>query len=354
MPSTEAGRGVRRGRTGVCTAPMRIDEVVARGALLGRSSSGVVSAYELRAAKVDMSVVARLVANGTWTRLWRGMYLTASHPAGPLVRAHGAVKHTQLRHEDAGHAPRPVVTGLAGGRALGLRWLPDSDRVQVLVGPEVRRQSNDDVLVRRAADVADVLTWSWGGVAVAFPARLVVDGARECTSLRDVRGVVLGAVADVHAAPDDLLTLLDTGAVGGTRWTRRAVRDAERGAASPPEAELVDELLGWGLPFYVNPEVRVHGRFVGFLDVYLVGTGVGGEMDSRERHEETEALDDTLVRHEHASRSDVTLVHTTPTRFRADPARFRARLLEAVGDRRRRGLGEPAGLEVLPRGPLLC
>jgi hypothetical protein len=332
---------------------MRIEEVAAHGVRLGRSSSGVVSAHELRAARIDLSVAARLVANGTWTRLWRGMYLTAAHPASPLVRAHAAVKHAHLRHGDAGPAPRPVVTGLAGARALGLRWLPTSDRVQVLVGPEVRRQSHDDVLVRRAADLEDILTWSWGGVPVADPARLVVDGARECTSLRDVRGVVLGAVADGHAAPDDLLALLDGGAVGGTRWARRAVHDAQRGAASPPEAELVDELLGWGLPFYANAEVRVHGRFLGFLDVYLVGTGVGAEMDSRERHEETEALDDTLVRHEHASRFGVTLVHVTPSRFRADPAAFRARLLEAVADRRRRGLGEPPGLEVLPRGPLL-
>jgi hypothetical protein len=332
---------------------MRIEEVAAAGLRLGQSSYGVVSAYELRAAKIDMSVVARLVANGTWTRLWRGMYLTASHPAGPLVRAHAAVKHAQLRHEDSLRAPGPVVTGLAGARPLGLRWLPETDRVQVLVGPEVRRQSNDDVLVRRAADVADLPTWSWGGVPVAYPARLVVDGARECQSLRDVRGVVLGAVADGHADPDDLLALLDSGAVGRTRWTRRAALDARRGAASPPEAELVDELLGCGHPFYVNPEMRVHGRFLGVLDVYLVGTGVGAEMDSRERHEETEALDDTLARHEHASRFGVSLVHVTPNRFRADPVAFRVRLLAEVADRRRRGLGEPAGLEVLPRGPLL-
>lgn len=332
---------------------MRIDEVVAQGALLGRSSCGVVSAYELRTARLDMSVAARLIANGTWTQLWRGMYLTSSHPTSPLVRAHAAVKHAQLRHGDAGPAPRPVVTGLAGARALGLRWLPPSDRVQVLVGPEVRRQSTAEVLVRRAADVASIPSWSWGGVAVADPARLVVDGARECTSLRDVRGLVLGAVADGHAAPDDLLALLDAGAVAGTRWTRRAVRDAQRGAVSPPEAELVDELMGCGRPFYVNPEVRVAGRFLGSPDVYLVGTGVGGEMDSRERHGETEALDATLARHEHAGRWGVTLVHVTPTRFRADPAAFRTRLLEAVTDRRRRGLGEPPGLQVLPRGPLL-
>ncbi|MEX2288774.1 MAG: hypothetical protein WD794_00415 [Mycobacteriales bacterium] len=181
----------------------------------------------------------------------------------------------------------------------------------------------------------------------------MVDGARECQSLRDVRGLVLGAVADGHAGIPDLLALLDAGAVARTAWARRAVRDAQRGAASPPEAELVDGLIGCGHPFYVNPEVRLHGRFAGYLDVYLVGTGVGAEMDSKERHGEQEQLDDTLGRHESATNAGLSLVHVIPTRYRADPAAFHARLFAAVSDRRLRGLGEPAGLEVVPRGPLL-
>lgn len=313
----------------------------------------MVSARELRAAGLDMSAVARLVARGAWVQLWRGMYLAAPHPPGPLVRATAAVKHAQLRHVDAHRAPRAVLTGLAGARALGLRWVPEGERVQVLVGAGVQRRSNDHVLLRRAADVAQLPTWSWGGLAVADAPRLVVDGARECRSLRDVRGLVLGAVADQWADPEQLLALLDTGATAGTARTRRAVRDAQRGAASPPEAELVDDLVGCARPFYVNPEVRVHGRLVGFLDVYLVGTGVGAEMDSQERHGGSDNLDDTLRRHEHATRCGLSLVHVTPGRYRADPAGFRARLLAAVAERRDRGLGEPDGLEVLPRGPLL-
>lgn len=332
---------------------MRSEEVAGVGARLGRSSHGVVSARELRAAGVDMSVVPRLVRNGTWTRLWRGMYLAAAHPPGPLVRAHAAIKHADLRHVDAAAAPSAVVTGLSGARALGLRWVPQTERVQVLVGPEVHRRSIEDVLVRRAADVGGISTWCWGGVRVADAARLVVDGARECRSLRDVRGLVLGAVADGHVAPGELLALLDRGAVGGTAWCRRAAGDAERGAASPPEAELVDDLLGCGHPFYVNAEVRVGGRFLACPDVYLVGTGVGAEMDSKERHGDADALDATLLRHARAQAHGISLLHVTPARYRRDPAAFRARVLDEVADRARRGLREPAGLQVVPRGPLL-
>jgi hypothetical protein len=330
---------------------MRTYEVVRRAERLGRDSYGVVTAGELRRAGVDRKVVERLVRSGRWTRLWRGTYVVDGHRPGPLVLAHAAVKHAAPA--SGTDLPLPVVTGLAGARAVGMRWIPSSARVQVLVGKEVRRRSNDHVLVRRAHDLAAVPTWRWGGLAVADPARLVVDGARECHSLRDVRGLVLGAVADGLTSAAQVLDVLAQGAVGGTAWCRRAARDAADGAASPPEAELVDDLHGCGHPFYVNPDVHVQGRFVGRFDVYLVGTGVGGEIDSRERHEQADLLDQTLLRHERAHASGLSLVHVTPTRFRADPAAFTARLLAAVAERRRQGLREPDGLVVTPRGPLL-
>lgn len=332
---------------------MKIDEVARIGTTLAAGSHGVVTAGELRKADVDLSAVARLVRRGTWTHLWRGMYVTDAHPASPLTLAHAAVKHAEAQHRDARRAPGAVVTGLAGAQAFGLRWVPATGRVHVLVGPAVQRRSNAQVLVRRAHDVSTTPTWSWGGVPVAYPARLVVDAARECTSLQDVRGLVLAAVADRHASPEDMLALLDSGAVGGTAWARRAVRDAERGAASPPEAELVDDLLGWGKPFYVNAEVHVDGRLIAIPDVYLVGTGVGAELDSKERHGAADALDDTLLRHQRASDHGLCLLHSTPHRYRTDPAALRRRLLQAVADRRSRGLSEPPGLVVVPRGPLL-
>ncbi len=328
-------------------------EVVATAAELGRDSHGVVTAQELEAAGADLRVVTRLVSSGRWTRLWRGTYLTSPDAASPLMRAHAAIKHVSARHRDAAPAPAAVVSGLAGARAIGLRWVPEGERVQVLVGPEVHRSSHEHVLVRRTADVASIRAWDWEGVPIADPARLVVDGARECQSLRDVRGLVLGSIADGRTTPQDLLVLLDGGAVAGTAHTRRAVLDAQRGAASPPEAEFVDELVGSGLPFYVNPDVRVDGRFVGRFDAYLVGTGVGAEMDSKERHGHADALDATLLRHERVSRHGLELLHVTPARFRADPQAFITDLRRAVARRRAAGRGEPAGLQVIPRGPLL-
>lgn len=303
----------------------------------------VMTSAELVELGIYPRTVTRLVAAGRWQRLWHGVYLCATQPCSALTRAHAAVKHA---------GPTAVVSGLAGAAALGMRWVPEHKRVQVLVGPKVQRSSNDHVLVRRTWDVASVPTWQWGGLPVAEPARLVVDGARECGSLQDVRGLVLGAVADGHASPSDLTRLLDAGAVAKTALTRRAVRDAVRGAASPPEAEVADRLIGMGHPLVLNRDCFVGDLFVGRLDGYLLGTGVGYEVDSEEWHGSSDQLSATLLRHERVGRV-LTLVHVTPSSYRADPWEFHARLAEAVAYRRAAGLGEPAGLRLLGTTPVL-
>jgi hypothetical protein len=233
-----------------------------------------------------------------------------------------------------------------------MRWVPTHTRVQVLVGPEVRRASYEGVLVRRAFDLADVETWSWGGLPVADPTRLVVDGARECTSLRDVRGLALGAAADGWTSAAALRSVLDRGAVPASAWARRAARDIERGALSPPEAEVADVLVGTRMPFVLNAHIGVDGALRGVADGYLLGTGVGYEVDSVERHSGP-ALTATLDRHERLSRVGVRLVHVTPSSFRADPHAFLNRLVEAVSARRSVGLGDPPGLTLAHPGPVL-
>jgi hypothetical protein len=326
------------------TAMTTAQELVRRA---GGRCGYVFTSAELGRMGIHPMTAARLVRSGDWQRLWWGVYLCAPHAPSALQRAHAAVKHAQ-----SGTSPT-LVTGLAGAAALGMRWVPKHTRVQVLVAPHVQRSSNDGVLLRRTWDVAAVETWNWGGLSVAEATRLVVDGARECASLTEVRGLALGAIADSHTGPEALRRVLDAAAVGGTAWLRRSVRDAERGAASPAEAEVIDVLIGRGRPFVANAEVHVGDAFVGRLDGYLLGTGVGFEVDSRERHASAFELSATLQRHEGASRQGLSLVHVTPTSFRADPGDFLRRLDDEVAHRQAAGLGEPPGLVIRAPGPVL-
>lgn len=208
--------------------------------------------------------------------------------------------------------------------------------------------------VRRTAQFDRLRSWTWCGLPTAPPARVVLDAALTASSLRDTRGIVLGAVADRRVTTAELRELLKHEPRNGTAALRRSLSDAEVGAASPPEAECIDALRGSGIPFLVNPEVWVGEQLVGIPDGWFVGLGAGWEMDSRERHAQDDTFDATLARHDTFGGFGLTLAHLTPTRLRRDPAGAsaavrsvaRARLLLPAAFR------EPPGLRVVPRGPL--
>lgn len=305
---------------------------------------GVVRAEVLRLAGAHPDTIKSALKDG-WSADLPGIYVIDRLDRDDLVKA-------QLAVEFAGEGA--AVTGLLACRWYGLRWVPDSDTVQVLVEPERRRRgSTGFVLVRRCNALPSLTLGDYEGIAVAPLAQAVIDGTREAKTLRDVRGLVLGAVADRRCTTEELLAVLDRGGRAKTRWARRACVDAQRGAASPPEAELVDGLLATGVPFYCNVEVLVEGESLGIADVWLVGTGVGGEIDSRERHEASDLLDGTLLRDKRFLRAGAWLEHITPTRYRSNPAAFHHDLFAQARERQAKGLGDPRGLELRPRGPLL-
>jgi hypothetical protein len=98
----------------------------------------------------------------------------------------------------------------------------------------------------------------------------------------------------------------------------------------------------------VNPVLTLEGRRLGSPDVWLVGRVVGGEVESRERHELAAAdVESTYDRHERFVSPGLDLRHLSVRRLRAD-GRGTADALLA-----RPPMSEPPGLVVHPRGPLL-
>jgi hypothetical protein len=306
---------------------------------------GVRTLWQLAALGVSRDSAEREVRAGRWVRLCEGTYLTG---VGPPSSAELVAAGRLRAGDDA------VVTGLVVLRRHGLRWLPDAPGVHLLVAADEHRTSSGLVTVTRTKDLDRMTTWSSGGVRVAPVERAVYDAARATPRLRDVRGIVLGAVADGWATVDDLRELVEAGQRNGSALVRRAVLDAERGCASPPEAEWVDALRGRGTPFYVNPDVFVDGRFVGRPDAYAVGLGLWGEMQSDERHGSPRQVETTYDRSERVTGDGFRVVHVSPRLVRVDVEESVRRWLVAAAERRalppdRR---EPPGLVVRPRGPL--
>jgi hypothetical protein len=296
-------------------------------------------------ARTCPDAAGRRARSGDWQRVGPGRYLPHRDELDDEALARVALDYA---------GPRALLTGRIAARALGLRWVPQVPGAQVLVPAGTRRRSTGLVSVRRTAKFCALEPWTWRGLPMAPPTRIVLDAALAATSLRDARGVVLGAVADRVTTPERLRAMLAHEPRNGTAAVRRAIHDAEVGAASPPEAECVDALRGCRLPFLVNPEVWVGQQLVGVADGYFVGLGAGWEMDSRERHDQQDTFDTTLARHDVFGGHGLVLSHLTPARLRRDPALAAGSVLAVARSRLLlpAHLREPKGLRLVPRGPL--
>lgn len=300
----------------------------------------VVTSAGLATAAIPNDLAERAVRDKQWQRGARGIYLT--HAAPPTDDELCQVARALVGEEF-------VVTGLVVLRALDLPWLPLDRRIHVLVPTDTRRTSSVLVRVTRTSSYDALDTWVRHGTRFADPARATVDAGRCLTGLQDVRGVVLGSVGRRRATAEELTIVLDAGQRNGSALTRRAIRDAERGCASPPEAELVDALVGRGRPFYVNPELWLDGVPLGSTDIWLLGTGTGSEVESQERHGDATGVENTYDRHERITEPGIQLVHLSVGRIRRDVAAAADHLLTRAAA----GPPPPPGLVIVPKGPLL-
>lgn len=255
-----------------------------RAAAAACGSGRIVTSAHLRTVGISRRLAEREVSAERWQRGARGIYLPRPGPPEPGDLVEAAAAHVEGPH---------VVTGLLVLAELRLRWLPPVADVHVLVPDSVRRRSSHCVRMTRTNDFAHLQTWSRYDARMAHPTRAIVDAARFASNLREARGIVLGAVADGWAVPADLLAILDAGQRNGSGIARRAILDAVRGCASPPEAELVDALVGRGVAFLVNPQLWMDGVLLGSPDVWLVGSAVAGEVESAERHEGDRQVEST-------------------------------------------------------------
>jgi hypothetical protein len=315
-----------------------IDQALARR--LAAPTFGVLALPTLVEAGLCPRWAARQARRGCWQCLARGIYVVHDGPISDLTYAHAGAAYA---------GPTGIVSGLVPLRMLGLRWLPTVGSVRVLVPDHVRRPDSRRVALTRTTGLDQLAHWNRGGVTLAPPDRAIIDASRDLSDLREIRGVVLGGVDDGHASAADLRSVLDAGQRNGSALTRRAIRDAERGCASPPEAELVDALIGCGQPFLVNPEVWFGDILVGRPDVHFLGRAGTGEVESEERHGSLEDRESTYDRHERFVGYGCEPTHISVRRIRTDVSEAAGHLLSQVRD----SGPWPATLRVVPRGPVL-
>lgn len=302
---------------------------------------GLLTRADLRAARLNPFLGDRAAREGTGVRVAPSTYLLCDAPSD-----------TQLVAAAQAHAGDDlVVTGLVACRLLGLTYVPDDGRVEVLVPAARRRVSTRYVRVQPTT--RPPAYWLLDGVRVAESHRAVVDAALRLRTLREVRALVLAAVCSRWCTVSGLRTELEARARNGTSLCRRALRDAESGTFSAPEAEVADVATaavrdGRLPPFLLNPTLLVAGTVVGQPDGWFLGLGLGWEVDSRQFHGEDDTFDSTLARHDRFGGHGLQLLHVTPKRARLLGQEYAAVLGAAVDARRQAGQPEPAGLVVRP------
>lgn len=326
-------RTCRRGRLRVVPAPADLAALDDRL----RRQHGVVSRRQLADAGVDPRVADRRVASGRWTPLLPEVFLAAPGPPTPGQLAVAALLHG---------GPCSALTGRTACRLHGLRDVPEGGPVTLLLPHDVRRTAAPWLqVVRTTSTVPRELV---GGLVLVERARAVLDVARDGAGLRAVRALVLAAVADGVAPPRVLRAALEAGPRRDSGHCRRALADAEQGAASAPEAEAADLLRPLarrrGLTLLLNPALVLDGVLLGRPDLYLAEAALGVETDSRRHHAAVDDLDATLRRHARFAAAGIRLLHTTPHRTRTRPAE----LLGEVDAALRAPGRVPPGLVVLP------
>jgi hypothetical protein len=231
-----------------------------------------------------------------------------------------------------------VVSGVEACRRHGLRNLPDTTGVQVLVPNERRLHSADYVIVERTKRLPRPVVRD--GVPLAPLARSVLDACRRLSSREPVQALLADAVQRGGVSPRWLRHELETGSKRGTAMPRKALGYICRGARSVAEVDAMRVWERTGLP---PPRWNValrdsSGAYIGTPDAWFAQARLAWEIDSYDFHFDRADYATTVNRNARYTTSGIAVLQTLPTRLRTDPeavateltAAYRAALTRTV------------------------
>lgn len=286
------------------------------------SRNGVVTTRELDRLGVSRSTVAyRTRAQGPWQRLLPGVVLTFTGPVRWVQRLTAA-----LRYAGAG----AMLTGVSALRRYGLRHLPVTNEVHVLVPHRRRRASTAFVIIERTTRLPDHRTND--GLPCAPIERAAMDAARRLTDLDTVRAMIAEVVQSGRSTVSALSRELREGPVRGTALPRRVLREVADGVRSVAEAQVRTLLRQAGVPMPLwNCDVYdAQGRWLCRPDAVWPALGVVLEIDSIEWHLSPAEYRKTQARHRRMTKAGLLVVHIAPSDARDLPKAFVAELLETL------------------------
>lgn len=259
----------------------------------------------------DHALAHRLRHDRSWRAILPGVYLTVTGTPTEVQREMAAMLYG---------GPHTVISGCAALRHHRLP-APESGVVDILIPLQKRRQSVSYVTVHRTSRMPKLVI----GPPLrnyALPSRAAADAARWLTDLREVRGLVAGAVQNKRCTVEELAEELRAGGVRHSGLLRTVLAEVSAGVRSAPEAELRDLIGEAGLPMPMfNPRLYLlDGTFIAQPDAWWPEAGVAIEVDSRRWHINPDDWEHTMDRHTELGQHSIVTLHFTPHKVRTDPA----------------------------------
>jgi hypothetical protein len=221
------------------------------------------------------------------------------------------------------------ITGIEACRRHGLRNLPDTSDVHLLLPEERRVHSSDYVVVERTRRLPEPVYRD--DVPLAPLVRSVLDACRRLKDHDQVKALITEAVQRGRVHPRGLVRELETGSPRGTAVPRAVLRDVMAGARSVAEIDAIRvwERTGLPLPVWNVPLRSTVGTYIGTPDAWFAEVGLAWEIDSYEFHFRREDYADTISRNARYAAEGITVVQTLPNRLRTNPDEVAAELRAA-------------------------
>lgn len=294
-----------------------LDNLVAR-------HRGIVCARDLVKLGLSKGTISyRTRERGPWKKLLPGVIQAFTGSASLVQRAIGALSFT------GGGA---MITGLAALRLYGVRDLPASWDVDVLVPHRQVRKSKGYVRVERTRRLPQHR--SVQGIAVAPKPRAVLDAVRGMDKLDSVRSVVASAVQGGHCTVDELVVELRSAHTKCTRLARLALDEVIAGIRSVAEAKarVIFERSGVPPPRWNHDVFDVHGTWLSRPDCIWPELGVVLEIDSMAWHLSPASYRTTQARQRRMTRYGLLVIPVSPTDLLENPQSVVREILETLAN----------------------
>lgn len=283
VPST-GRRLVHDRRRRATRTPGPVDAARVHPLLRARAEAqlGLFTAADALGAGYGHPEVQRLCRSGTWRRLRRGVYVTATDLTAAEESGHRHRLDCLAVVLALGRATT-AVSSVSAARLWGLPVRRDLDRTVRLTDPVVWRRGQGYQVTRASLPAHDVV--GSGPLRLTSPARTLVDCAREWDEEDAVVAMDAALLRGRVTAPDLLDAVASARRWPGAATVARAVELTDGRAESPLETRGRLRIVGAGLPRpELQVEIRTGGRLVAVVDAWFDGPAVAVEFDGQVKY----------------------------------------------------------------------